>query len=249
VALARFSGGGLAWADTAIKRGEFAVAPAPPGTRPDLSGLSCHFEEIPATRGLILSLLAVPVPGASRSDFNAAIEAIVRLSERDPDASGPVPREPPRLGWPPQGIDLSARAQRRADESLSVRKAKVLAWTLAYYLILRFKIGFGRFSPAKYMKEVVENSDFRKFDDTLRMVIDCTPALADEIEQTLAAWAASGTIQFGLHRQDKAMMTCFTPSPVEANHVHFIDGAHGGYTSAAVALKANSYSKLGSDRG
>ena len=34
VALAMFSGGGLAWADAAIKRGEFAVPPAPSGTRP-----------------------------------------------------------------------------------------------------------------------------------------------------------------------------------------------------------------------
>ena len=34
------------------------------------------------------------------------------------------------------------------------------------------------------------------------------------------------------------MMTCFTPSPINANHVHFIDGALGGYTTAAIALKA-----------
>ena len=60
IALAMFSGGGLAWADAAIKQGQFAVAAAPSGTRPDLSGLSCRFEEIPAVRGLILSLLVMP---------------------------------------------------------------------------------------------------------------------------------------------------------------------------------------------
>jgi hypothetical protein len=87
------------------------------------------------------------------------------------------------------------------------------------------------------MREVVENSDFRKFDDTLRLTIDCTPALADEVERMLAAAAAAGTVHFGLHRQDKAMMTCFTPSVARSDHVHFIDGARGGYTSAALALK------------
>lgn len=56
------------------------MPPAPPGSRPDLSGLSCHFEEIPETRGLILSLLVMPVPDYIRSDVNAAIEAIVRLA-------------------------------------------------------------------------------------------------------------------------------------------------------------------------
>src|SRR6266568_2972417 len=41
---AMFSGGGLNWADTAMKRGEFAITEAPAGTQPDLSGLSCRFE-------------------------------------------------------------------------------------------------------------------------------------------------------------------------------------------------------------
>ena len=150
-----------------------------------------------------------------------------------------MPSDCPRLGWPPQGLDLEARAQRRTGESLRARKAKLLVWTLLYFLTMRFRIKVGRFSPAKYAREVVENSDFRKFDDTLRMVIDCTPKLADEIERQLTEAAASGTVRFGLHRQDKAMMTCFTPSPIDANHVHFIDGALGGYTNAATALKAS----------
>lgn len=33
-------------------------------------------------------------------------------------------------------------------------------------------------------------------------------------------------------------MTCFAPSPIDSDHVHFIDGARGGYSSAATALKA-----------
>src|SRR5204863_8872311 len=37
VSYAMFSGGGLGWADAAMKRGEFAVAPAPPDARPDLA--------------------------------------------------------------------------------------------------------------------------------------------------------------------------------------------------------------------
>ena len=57
---AMFSGGGLAWADAAMKRGEFAIPEAPAGTQPDLSGLSCRFEVIPAARGLILSVLVMP---------------------------------------------------------------------------------------------------------------------------------------------------------------------------------------------
>jgi hypothetical protein len=39
---AMFSGGGLGWAEAAMKRGEFAVPVAPSGTQPDLTGLSCQ---------------------------------------------------------------------------------------------------------------------------------------------------------------------------------------------------------------
>ena len=66
---AMFSGGGLGWAEAAMKRGEFAVAAAPPGTQPDLTGLSCRFEEIPSARGLILSVLVVPAQAPIRFAF------------------------------------------------------------------------------------------------------------------------------------------------------------------------------------
>jgi hypothetical protein len=70
------------------------------------------------------------------------------------------------------------------------------------------------------------------------MVIDCAPELAEEIEVRLSAAARAGTVRYGMHRQEAAMMTCFTPFPAQANHVHFIDGASGGYALAALALKS-----------
>jgi hypothetical protein len=54
----------------------------------------------------------------------------------------------------------------------------------------------------------------------------------------LTAAASAGIARYGLHRQDAAMMTCFTPAASRSDHVHFIDGARGGYASAATALKA-----------
>jgi hypothetical protein len=88
------------------------------------------------------------------------------------------------------------------------------------------------------VRQLVENSDFRKYDDGLRMILDCTPDLEKALEHRLVAAASAGTIRYGLHRQDAAMMTCFTPSALRSDHVHFIDGARGGYASAATALKA-----------
>lgn len=175
---------------------------------------------------------------ATPQKFRAVIETIAHIVEKTPEASRPVPGRGLRLKWPPQGVDLEARAARRAGESIRLRKAKVLAFTLLAFVIMRFGIRVGRFIPQKYERELVENSDFRKFDDSLRMVLDCTPELADEIESYLKAAAADGVVRYGTHRQEAAMMTCFAPSPANPNHVHFIDGADGGYALAAAVMKA-----------
>ncbi|WP_322516162.1 DUF3095 domain-containing protein [Rhodopseudomonas palustris] len=236
VSYAMFSGGGLAWAEAAMKRGEFAVAPAPSGTAPDLTGLSCRFEEIPSAQGVILSVLIVPAPGADPAAFRSLIEEAVARTERSPDAGRPVPSHGPALRWPPAGFDLEARAARGG--SLFKRRIAVLLYTLFIYVVMRLRITVGGFVPRTYIAEVVENSDFRKYDDGLRMILDCTPELADALEQLLAAAASAGVARYGLFRQEAAMMTCFTPSVMRSDHVHFIDGAGGGYASAAITLKA-----------
>jgi hypothetical protein len=233
---AMFSGGGLGWADAAMKRGEFAVPAAPPGAQPDLSGLSCRFEEIPATRGLILSVLVVPAKGADPRAFRKVIEDIISVVEDSPDAGRPVPPGGPPLRWPPAGLEYEARAAQRGP--LFKRRTIVLAFTLWAYVVMRFGIKVGNFVPKNYVQQVVENSDFRKYDDGLRMILDCTTELEGALAALLAKAASEKIVRYGLHRQDAAMMTCFTPSVMRSDHVHFIDGARGGYASAATALKA-----------
>src|SRR5260370_6132740 len=169
------SGGGLGWADAAMKRGEFAIAPASPGTEPDLTGLSCGFEEIPSVRGLILSVLVVPARGADPRAFRKLIEDVIALVERSPDAGRPVPPGGPPLRWPPAGADFEARAARGG--SLLKRRAAVLTFALFAYLIMRFGLSVGGFVPETYVRPAVEDSDFRKYDDGLRMILDCTPEL------------------------------------------------------------------------
>jgi hypothetical protein len=233
---AMFSGGGLGWADAAMKRGEFVVPEAEAGTQPDLSGLSCRFEEIPSTRGLILSVLVVPASGADPLAFREVIEDIIRLVEQSPDAGRPVPPGGPALRGPPAGLEYEARAARGGP--LFKRRTVVLAFALWVYVVMRFGIKVGKFAPKDYVQQVVENSDFRKYDDGLRMILDCTLELERALAELLAKAASERIVRYGLHGQDAAMMTCFTPSVMRSDHVHFIDGARGGYASAATALKA-----------
>jgi hypothetical protein len=237
VSYAMFSGGGIAFAEAELKAGRHGIEPAAPGTRPDLTGLSCSFEEIPARRGVILSLIVRTAPGADPTRYLATVDDVLALAESGQEHGRPLPAGGPVFRQPFAGLDLQTRIARRGRSSFATR-LKLLGYTTMSYLIFRLGLRVGGFDPSLYVADIVANSDYRKYDDGLRMTIDCTPDLAATIEERLAAAAASGEVQYGLHRQRAALMTCITPSPTKRDHIHFIDGAAGGYAAAAAGLKA-----------
>ncbi len=93
------------------------------------------------------------------------------------------------------------------------------------------------FPGAVYREQVVANTDFRKFDDTLRMVVDVTEAQEKAIVAYLEREHAAGKLVYGVHEAPAALMTCVITEH-QGNHVHFVDGADGGYALAAKQLKA-----------
>jgi hypothetical protein len=235
VSYAMFSGGGLAYAERRMKEGAFAIPPAAPGTLPDLTGLTCRFDEITPQRGVILSLILLPEPKASTEAFNALVRQVLSLAEGR-EAGRPLPENGPALTTPFKGFGLEAKTVRKDGAGLAAL-AKMAGGRLLSFLVFRFGLPIGRFDPARYRHQLVENTDFRKFDDGLRMTLDCTPALADRLEALLKDAQDKGIAHHGLHRQEAALMTCFVPSATRSDHIHFVDGAMGGYAMAAQALK------------
>ena len=148
-----------------------------------------------------------------------------------------MPDQGPRFQWPPGGVEDEVRA---ANDNRSLFRRRLRIWGESVLAILLDRTGWsiGGFDPHAYRAEVVVNTDFRKFDDALRMTIDCNVEFVDALEERLAAAAGKGHIRYGLHRQDEALMTCIVPSVITSDHMHFLDGAGGGYAQAAAALKS-----------
>jgi hypothetical protein len=235
---AMFSGGGVAWAEAEMKAGHYAVPPAPAGTRPDLTGLSCRFTPIEARRGEVLSLLVRPRAGVSREAFAALVRRIVEILDRTGERGGsPVPEAGPRFVWPPRNLRLEVRATRGRRPRFAWA-AYILLQHLVFVVVLALGGKLPGLDPKVYRREVTTNTDFRKFGDGLMLTVDCTPDVIARLEVVLERAQAEGVADHGLHRQDAALMTCFVPSPFAHDHMHFVDGAAGGYAKAAEMLKA-----------
>ena len=237
VAYAMFSGHGVEWAEAAMKQDRFAVAPAPPGARPDLTGLSCRWKPIESNRGCILSMIVGPADGVSQEAYDGVVSSLIDLMEGAGRGGHPIPEQGPDFGWPPKGLDMEARAvAEKKDRSKEKRQLLVLCligWIL-------FKTGWKtkNFDPAHYRKTTGLNTDFRKFDDVLRMTVDCAPETLSAVKTILERADADGIVRYGLYEQDAAIMICIVPSIETDDHLHFLDGADGGYALAAKMMKA-----------
>ncbi|AVO37241.1 DUF3095 domain-containing protein [Pukyongiella litopenaei] len=232
---AMFSGGGLSWAEGQMKQGLYALPEAAPGTVPDLTGLSCRWSDMAARNGTILSLVVLP-EGRAGPAFARLAARILGIADRLDRGGHPVPAQGPRNRWPNPGNRLEAHAS-RAGRSLMRRRLSLLGRTLPAWFLFRSGIRLGRFDPRHYAAMTGANADYRKFDDGLKMTLDSDRATVSALRDLLDRARADGVARYGMCEQDAAMMTCIVPSPLRDDHVHFIDGAAGGYTAAAAALK------------
>ena len=230
---AMFAGGGLTWFDAAAKRGAYALPPAEPSARPDLSGLSCRWGVAPAKHGLVLSLIVAPRGNDAR--FAPLINEIVKSSLAVASSERPVTLMSLRPGNPGRAIALETRVKKasgcRKQRRVSRRYAAIASRLSSMFSSSEWVASTRRLMPS----ELVANADFRKFDDGLRMTLDCSLEFADALEARLAA--ADAFVHWGVFRQEAAQVTCFVPSATQSGHVHFVDGAGGGYTMAAKAMK------------
>ncbi|MFP3747562.1 DUF3095 family protein, partial [Achromobacter sp. SIMBA_011] len=80
------------------------------GGRPDLTGLSCRWNPIPATHGKVVSVIAVPGPSRDMPAFRQLVIDLVDLAEQDARHGHPVPEDGPKLGFVREGLGLEARA-------------------------------------------------------------------------------------------------------------------------------------------
>ncbi len=237
-----FMGSGLYVAEQRVKAepdGPFGVPSSVEGAA-DFSGLECRWDQVPSHRDEIVSLL-VHATGASLQD-NARIyhDVIARLRDiyGGDDDSRPVLHGQLRMNLSPQKLSSERRVRTHGQRwhNRLLYWPKVLVQNLIGMVLMASDWSTRKTQWGNYKRDLVQHTDFRKMDGTLRQVIASTEAQRKELEAFLQAQYEAGNLIYGLDASDAAMITCLV-FQYEKEHVHFVDGADGGYAHAAQALK------------
>ena len=111
-----------------------------------------------------------------------------------------------------------------------------------FYLLINWaktSLGYFYFKTKKgrdYLLDLVNMSDTLVIDGRINTVISGTAAQRELLQTALNKLENEGEIFYGLFVSTESVMSCSVRN-MDDRHIHFIDGAEGGYTKAAGLLK------------
>ncbi|MEM1048048.1 MAG: DUF3095 domain-containing protein [Pseudomonadota bacterium] len=241
--LAMISGGGAELADALLKQPDpdnpYVLEADTSAAAPDLTGLSCRWEPLVPQNGHMMTLMVLPIAQDVRVEsivLGEILDGLAEILGHGLEDSAPASRFSMRFRWPPRDLGLEARATRGTRPAWR-HMAGLLLESFLQSLCERFDWRMGSYNAPVYRSELRSNTDFRKFDGLFRSVLDVSKAEADAIEAYLEAGYAERRLVYGVHRADRALMTCLVFNLDRGEHVHFIDGANGGFALAATGFK------------
>lgn len=225
-------GNGLKYAEKIIKAKNPNYSNTSAGSKVlDLEGMECRWDRIKPpknTNEVVCLLVEVGNPNMQASIFQKVLKVIEQIY-------GPQPQRNP-ISIP--RLKLSTTPRRIIQEMQT--KLGQFDWT---YLIKNFLLTFFgsvyfRFyqEGREYLHKIVELADTLVIDGRINTVISGTVKQRQTLVKELEKMEKAEEIFFGIHTSAESIMSCYVRNR-DDQHIHFVDGAQGGYTQAAVMLK------------
>ena len=224
-------GDGLTYAEKKIKGPDYMFATQPASDDGlDLSGMQCRWDRIKPPENFfeVVSLLAIARDGVKQSQAFKKVMDSIDAIYGGPQKRKPITIEKLKLKATLAKIGLEMRARMGGFRPFYL----VTNWikTLMGYFYFKTKKG------KVYLHNLVDMSDTLVIDGRINTVISGTAQQRELLETALNKIERDGEILYGLYVSKESVMSCYVRN-LNDRHVHFVDGAEGGYTKAAGVIK------------
>ena len=228
-------GDGLSHAEKIIKGEDYMLAsPAMAEEELDLSGMQCRWNKIkpPENYDEVVSLLIIAQDGIKQTEaFKKVIDQLDKIygvhEKRTPISTSRL-----KLKGTLKKIGTEMRVRLGGYKPLYLVKT----WFTTMLGSLYFRTKTGK----TYLSQLVDMSDTLVIDGRINTVISGTSKQREQLELALNELEQTGFIKYGLFVSKESVMSCYVRS-MDDHHIHFVDGAEGGYTKAAGVLKKKIY--------
>lgn len=125
--------------------------------------------------------------------------------------------------------------------------AKYGRWKITYFIssflktifgwfVFKFHVNTPEFDTQYYIEQLISHADTLMIDGRINTIIAGTPQQHTQFLTYLSDQENAGQLLFGHYSNKESVITCYIEN-YKDKHVHFLDGADGGYTEAAKELK------------
>jgi hypothetical protein len=229
-------GDGLTYAEKKIKGPDYKFENLTGSTAElDLSGMQCRWDKVkpPENSFEVVSLLVTVREGINQAaTFRRVIESIDKIYG-EPENRKPISVSKLKLKATLSKIKTEMNARMGGFSPVYL----VSNWMKTALGVWYFKTKKGK----GYLHSLVDMSDTLVIDGKINTVISGTAQQRIALVNALNEIERDGEIYYGLYVSNESVMSCYVRN-MSDRHIHFVDGAEGGYTKAAGVIKQKAIS-------
>jgi len=205
----------------------------------DLSGYTCRWQDFKSNRDETIALL-IKFKSINSNDFKDFYREILGFLGEEKDFH-PLQIETSKFALKTDrlnnetGVIIGKTKGLRAFLYRQWMRFLIIGSAVLGFLKLPF--GYSHKKISKFKEENIISSDFRKYDNSLKMVVSINTDERKKLEKFLEDLKNKGLIYYGIHISDRALLTCLLHTKSN-KEVHFVDAADGGYAYAAKQIKS-----------
>ena len=224
-------GNGLKFAESQIKNSFKSDSVLETNNTINLTGMECRWDEIMPKRpdNKVMCLLVSCSNETKQAEIFKSIMGEINFVFGTLDERRPITTLELKLNTSLEKIrkEMITRIG-KYDRQYLVRN-----WLITVFGKYYFKF----FAEGKlYLQRVTQLSDTLMLDGSINTVISGTTKQINKFQIFLDTLESQNKIIYGMHVTHASIMSCYVQDR-EDNHIHFVDGTEGGYTTAALAYK------------